>query len=330
MHDSTTKTEAGRKLLLVNFISGGGIKQFTRHLLDQLERSGIAHEYRETRSLRALTHLCRRHKDVVFCINNIRIYALFLLLKDFSPILILHDHKARIGASRVERLLITCMRLFSSRFRKIIIHSEDDWLGGKPNVAVMKMPFHSPEFATEDKVKVLFFGRIEAYKNLPHLVAIAERTRATTEYFVAGSGDIAPELKSRIERASNVSLLNAYLDERTIRLLFDWCDYLVLPYADVTQTGLVDQAGQFGKPVILSAIAGFRAYLAQGGCVAIDPRDADAAAQRVAALPGRNDAAYQELAAGSRHNYQAAASAWPAYVASLLAAPVSDTGDCPS
>lgn len=306
-----------RTLLLVNFISGGGIKQFTRHLLEHLERSGVDFEYRETRSIRELVRLCRHYEDVVFCVNNIRIYVLFLLVKDFSPILILHDHKARVGASRVERLLIACVRLFSDRFRKIILHSEDRRLGGRPNVVVRKMPFHSPEFSAADKVRVLFFGRIEAYKNLPHLVDIAERTRETTEYFIAGSGVLAPELKTRIERLPTVSLLNAYLDERTIRLLFDWCDYLVLPYADVTQTGLVDQAGQFGKPVLLSGIEGFRAYLDQGGCVPLDPHDAQAAALRVAGLPGRNDAAYRDLAAASSRNYQRAIDAWPAYVAAL-------------
>lgn len=309
---------AGKKLLLINFISGGGIKQFTNYLLKQLADSGVEFEYKETRSIKELLSLCRRHEDVVFCVNNIRIYILFLLLRNFSPILILHDHKARVGANKVERLLIACVHVFSKRFRQIIIHSEDAKLSGKKNVVVTRMPFHAPDFSFNDKVRVLYFGRIEPYKNLPYLVDIALRTQASTEYFIAGSGEIAPELKSRMNRASNISLINAYIDEKTIRLLFDWCDYLVLPYADITQTGLVDQAGYFAKPVVMSNIEGFRPYWDKGFCVRLDLNDLESAARQMAALPARDDAEYRKMVECSKQNYQSSADAWSEYVKVIL------------
>lgn len=309
---------ANKKLLLINFISGGGIKQFTNYMMKQLTATGVDFEYRETRSIKELFCLCRHHEHVVFCVNNIRIYILLLLLRDFSPILILHDHKARIGASRVERLLIACVHKFSGRFRKIIIHSDDAKLSTKRNVVVTRMPFHAPTFSFDEKVRVLFFGRIEPYKNLPFLVEIALRTQQSTEYFIAGSGEIAPELLSKINYAGNISMINAYIDEKTIGLLFDWCDYLILPYSDITQTGLVDQASYFSKPVILSNIEGFKSYLNQEFCVSLELNDLESSTQMITELPTRDSDEYLRMIEHSKQNHLNSTREWSKYVQILL------------
>lgn len=306
------------KLLLVNFIGGGGIKQFTTFMTKELAAAGIDFDYVETRAIGTLLHLCRNRRDVVFCINNIRIYVLLVLLKDFSPVLILHDHKVRAGASRVERLLVACVHRFAHRFRRIVVHSDAPDLAARNNVVVTKMPFHAPDFASDVKTRVLFFGRIEPYKNLPFLIELAARTQQTTEYFVAGSGEIEPELRSQIGRTPNVSLINAYIDERTIRLLFEWCDYLVLPYSDITQTGLVDQAGYFSKPVILSDIEGFRDYRQQAFCVGLRLGDMAASAGTIMGLPVKGSAEYARMCEQSKQNYLRSSDAWPTYIDVML------------
>ncbi|MCC6609931.1 MAG: hypothetical protein IT515_09705 [Burkholderiales bacterium] len=216
--------------------------------------------------------------------------------------------------SLIGNQVILCLHLFARRFKAIIIHSPETALSALKNVVLTKMPYHSAEFPLMDRVRVLYFGRIEAYKNLRYLVGIASRTSDTTDYFIAGSGDIEPELMKQIRGSPNVSLINSYVDGRTIKLLFDWCDYLILPYSDVTQTGLVDQAGYFAKPVILSNIDGFKPYLGKKFCVALDLNNLDSATERVQKLPVRTSLEYREMAMDSQLNYESSVGAWSDYV----------------
>ncbi len=307
-----------RKVLLINFVPGGGIKQFTHQILNRLPELGVEYSYKETRSLKELFRLCRSYQEVIFCVNNVRIYLLLLFLRGFSPILILHDHKPRVGASKVERFQIACAHFFAKRFKKIIIHSDDNRFSREKNVVVTRMPFHSPSFSETDKTRVLFFGRIDAYKNLPFLAKLALETQDTTEYFIAGGGEINPELRSLINRAANISLINLFIDAQTIRLLFEWCDYLILPYSDMTQTGLVDQGGYFGKPVILSNIEGFKPYLGKKFCVQLDIENLNESVETIKKLPKRHSHDYEEMCRDSIKNYEDSLNCWPGYMNKLL------------
>ena len=106
------------------------------------------------------------------------------------------------------------------------------------------------------KRKILFFGRIMAYKGLPVLLDAGRLSRETIpglELVVAGRGPALDDLRPRLV-GEGVELHDGFIPDRDVaRLLLD-TELVVLPYIEASQSGILALAAAFGKPAIVSDV----------------------------------------------------------------------------
>lgn len=149
--------------------------------------------------------------------------------------------------------------------------------------------------ASDEKV-LLFFGFVRPYKGLKHLIHAMPEVKEglgdvrllivgefggaeDKEDYVRQIKDLAesdPELESAIV------IKDGYTPDREVEKYFAACDMVVLPYESATQSGIVQIAYGFGKPVTVTNVGGLPDVVDNGrtGYV-IAPQDEKALAEAV-------------------------------------------------
>ena len=115
----------------------------------------------------------------------------------------------------------------------------------------------------------LFFGFIREYKGLKHLIRalgiLKERGWVLTKDFMLyvvgdfGSAEVRSEYLSLIEAcgvSSYIKVVDGYVPDAEVEKYFAACDVVVLPYESATQSGIVQIAYGFYKPVIATRVGG--------------------------------------------------------------------------
>jgi len=105
--------------------------------------------------------------------------------------------------------------------------------------------------------RLLFFGRIHAYKGLRYFV---EAVRTLYEQgmqvigIVAGRGSDLDQYRDEMLAAGCFEIRDRYIDAGEVVELFRQSDLVVLPYTDATQSGVAAMALGYGIPVIATAV----------------------------------------------------------------------------
>ena len=109
---------------------------------------------------------------------------------------------------------------------------------------------------------LLFFGYIRPYKGLKILLEAfaGVLSRRPARLFVVGEfyEDKTPYLQliDQLSLGGQVSLVDRYVPNEEVELYFAACDLVVLPYLSATQSGIVQIAFGFDKPVVVTAVGG--------------------------------------------------------------------------
>lgn len=115
---------------------------------------------------------------------------------------------------------------------------------------------NNKKYRTEP-LTMLFFGRIKEYKGLNYLLDAASILKDNGMHFkiiIAGEGDMTP-YKTRLDKlGENIEILNGYVSDDKVNECFQRCSFVVMPYTDATQTGVVQVAYSFKKPVIATRV----------------------------------------------------------------------------
>ena len=130
--------------------------------------------------------------------------------------------------------------------------------------------------------RVLFFGRMEAYKGLEVLLdaadALNQRGR-DYRFVIAGSGEALDRLSERAVATPGVVLFNCFLPPAEVVRQFQKCAVAVLPYLDATQSGVAAGAIANGRPIVSSAAGGLLDVIVEGrNGLLVPPGDATALA----------------------------------------------------
>lgn len=142
----------------------------------------------------------------------------------------------------------------------------------------------------DSRTKVLlFFGFVREYKGLKHLLrampAIAERS-GDVQLLVVGDFDQDKDkyvqLIRELKMEDHVRIVDGYVPDREVEKYFAACDLVALPYESATQSGIVQIAFGFTKPVVVTDVGGLPEVVEDGktGYV-VRPMDADALADAV-------------------------------------------------
>jgi glycosyltransferase involved in cell wall biosynthesis len=144
---------------------------------------------------------------------------------------------------------------------------------------------------------VLFFGRIQPYKGLEHLIEgfellSAAETGARIRLIIAGAPKKEHEaywlnLRRRIESGplrDKVLQAIRYISDEETEVYFKAADALVLPYTDIYQSGVLSLGYSFGLPTIATDVGAFRDEIIEGEtgliCRPADPADLALAIER--------------------------------------------------
>lgn len=134
------------------------------------------------------------------------------------------------------------------------------------------------ELPSDRPVRLLFFGRILAYKGLDLLLSALPLLRnefPEVELEIWGEGNLSP-YRTLLAGLRGVRAENRWISEDEIEGVFRRTDLAVLPYREASQSGVVPAAFAAGMPCIVTPIPGLREQVASGrtGLIAEDLRPA--------------------------------------------------------
>lgn len=189
----------------------------------------------------------------------------------------------------------------------LIVHGNSDWLMQIP--AEEKSVLLSQYGLRGDERVILFFGLLAPSKGLDDLIdgfALARQT-CRAKLVIAGYPTKhinMDELRERIRKhgiSEDVILDTRYIPFSQLRPLMDIAAVAVYPYHSSTQSGALQVAYTFGKPVIATAIGGLPEAVEDGKNGFLVPVRSPAALAEKIAFFVNNPTATEEMGRASRH-----------------------------
>ncbi|MEW6381813.1 MAG: glycosyltransferase family 4 protein [bacterium] len=114
-------------------------------------------------------------------------------------------------------------------------------------------------------IRILFFGRIRPYKGVEYLIRAVEMLSARfpdrIQLILAGEGRLYFDYSSVKDK---LVLINRYIGNSEVSPIFTASDFVVLPYTNATQTGVISLAYFHAKPVIGTRVGGIPELIEDG------------------------------------------------------------------
>lgn len=183
----------------------------------------------------------------------------------------IHDPNAHMGTNSIVWSLYTKSAIYSSNINVFLSFqsldsNENTLLKAKSMYITLPVfEYYGKHIADREKesVNLLFFGRIQKYKDMDLLLDIFEsvqKQRENVRLIIAGEGDVA-EWIGRIKGNGNIELINKWIKNEDIETLFNRAYIVLLPYKEATQSGIIPLAYEFNVPVIASAESGIKSQI---------------------------------------------------------------------
>jgi glycosyltransferase involved in cell wall biosynthesis len=105
--------------------------------------------------------------------------------------------------------------------------------------------------------RILFFGRMMAYKGLGLLVEASDRVVAVcpnARFIVAGSGPDLDRWRRPLAARPWFEIRERQVPDLEVAQLFLDADLVVMPYIEASQSGVMALAAGFGRPVVATAV----------------------------------------------------------------------------
>lgn len=120
-----------------------------------------------------------------------------------------------------------------------------------------------------NKKTLLFFGLIRDYKGLDLLIDAMSLLDDSYQLIIAGEsyGDFS-KYRQQIDASpakSRIKVVNRYIEDSEVSVLFSASDLLVIPYRSATQSGVVPIAYHFEVPVVATDVGGLKETVAEPG-----------------------------------------------------------------
>lgn len=223
-------------------------------------------------------------------------------------IAVLHDWQAHPGdATSLATRWLAASALRADRVVTLSRHVADVIATARVAAAGKLLPLFHPDFgyvaadAPQGPLRVLFLGRLVAYKGLGVFVDAVEQARANgvaLEISVCGAGEIevlAPRLS-----ALGARVVNHWLTDSEMAEALAWAHVVAVTHTEASQSGIVAAAFGAGRPVVATPVGALAEQVAheRTGLVA-ERADANAVANVLRRL-AEEPALLARLTAGVR------------------------------
>jgi len=135
---------------------------------------------------------------------------------------------------------------------------------------------------------ILFFGYVRAYKGVRYLLEAFAKARKKVDVTLVLVGEFyeprEPYLEQidKLDIGENLVLVDRYVSDEEVGLFFSAADVVVLPYTSATQSGVVQIAFAFEKPVISTRVGGIPEVIQDGvNGILVPPCDSEAMARAI-------------------------------------------------
>ncbi len=175
-------------------------------------------------------------------------------------------------------------KIYTTDIHTVIVHSQrtDDFLdeygyqGFRFHVPHFKYSFPktydeanlSPDILTvrdEGRVNILFFGNITYDKGIDLLIEAVNSlpvvTRERLNIIVAGKDFDGAVHRNTIVDSKIYHFFLRHIEDEELVYLYEHTDYVILPYRKTSQSGILEMAFYFRKPILASDIPYFRKML---------------------------------------------------------------------
>lgn len=173
-----------------------------------------------------------------------------------------------------------------------------------------------------DRPILLFFGFVRPYKGLEYLIQALQLVLAqkAVHLLVVGEFWSSSDFYERYAREYGVepavTFVNQYVPNEELGQYFDLADVVVLPYISATQSGVVQLAFGFGKPVITTRVGGLHEVVQDGvNGLVVPPQDERALAEAIVRY--FDPAVRERLNAEARQSAAAQAFSWQQLVSAV-------------
>lgn len=227
-----------------------------------------------------------------------------LFLRKYPLVVTIHDPKPHEGEKKI--IWEMAKKLIMHFADRVIVHGEQlkklTVSRGIRPAKIEVIPHGDYSFftmfgkgdVTEEKNCILFFGRIRAYKGLDYLLKASNKVIAEipdAKFIIAGRGSF--EKYSGLineHHRNNFEIYNKYIADEQVAELFQRSAVVCLPYTDASQSGVVNIAYAFKKPVIVTNVGSIPEIVADGKTgLVIEPKDSNAIANAIIALLKNDD-----------------------------------------
>lgn len=198
---------------------------------------------------------------VIMCVHDVNPHpnynALKVMVKDKFKFF--YIEKAWKRADKIVLFSKHSLKMFASKYQN---------LTGK--LFVVKLGAHVPDVDFQKPPElignenfVLFFGRIDKYKGIIHLLNAYENNcdNVKAKLIIAGRGILTDEENQIINNNPNIILIKRYILDGEMLWLFDKCKFTVLPYIEASQSGVLSMSYYFNKPVLVSNLDGLTEFV---------------------------------------------------------------------
>jgi glycosyltransferase involved in cell wall biosynthesis len=145
---------------------------------------------------------------------------------------------------------------------------------------------------------LLFFGFVREYKGLDVLLEAVQQLDPAEGHHLLVVGEFYDDRAryraalDNLTQRGQLTLVDRYVPNEEIGLYFAAADLVAVPYLSATQSGVIQIAYGFGKPVVATAVGGIPEVVAEGRTgFLVPPGDAAAIADAVRRYFAAGDAA---------------------------------------
>lgn len=203
----------------------------------------------------------RARARILFLCDNILPHEPFPCGRPLTRIAFRHGHAFLVLSETVRQELL---ELFPRARHRLVPHPIYELFAG----AMTKQKARRRLGIKESRV-LLFFGLIRPYKGLDILIRALPLIRSLSiRLLVVGEFYDRESRYRELLRASGceeaVTIVPSYIPAEDVGLYFSACDAVVLPYRSTTQSGIVQIAYRFDKPVITTNVGGLAEAVLHG------------------------------------------------------------------